>query len=663
MCGIAGIFSYSAHVPRRRSLERMVYTLTHRGPDGYGFFADEIAGLAHARLSIVDVEGGWQPIPDEAGRLWLICNGEIFNHPELRAGLQARGHRFRTDSDVEVILHLYEEKGPRCLADLNGQFALALYDRYEQSLFLARDRLGILPLFYARHQGAFYFGSEMKAIFAAEPGIPRRLDPEVLAEIFAFWAPVGERTVFEGVRQLEPGHWATVSRDGTVKIEEYWDFPKVDPDRHLTEGEAVHRLREILGDAVRLRLRADVEVGAYLSGGLDSSTIAALGQRQAAATLRTFSVTFEDAVFDESEQQQAMVRAIGTCHRTVGCTGGSIGAVFPEVVRHIETPILRTAPVPLYLLSGLVRESGCKVVLTGEGADEVWGGYDLFKEAKIRAFMGKDPGSALRPLLLKRLYPYLALSPTRSAAYASRFFASESSPERDPFFAHRPRWKTNGQLQLFFSPEVRERCNGNHMAALEQRFAGKLEGLDYFSRAQYLESKLLLANYLLCSQSDRVAMAHSVEARFPFLDHRMVELAWQVPPLLRMKALNEKNILRKAAQGLVPEAILARKKQPYMAPDLGSFFGRESPEYLDYYLSPVLVREAGLLDPEPVAQLLAKCRQPGRRGFRDSMAFVGILSTQILYETFVRAFACPTPEVLPNVRIGPVPSAAGAGRN
>lgn len=652
MCGIAGYFNIK-HAPEQgnRLLERMIWPLRHRGPDGFGFFQDKRAGLAHARLSIIDLEGGWQPITNEDKTLWIIFNGEIFNYPELRRQLIRCGHHFRTESDTEVIIHLYEEKGEDCLQDLNGQFAFAIYDQQNQRLFLARDRMGIRPLFYTFHDGRLYFGSEIKTIFSADTALPRALNPEVLGEIFTFWSPAGEETVFQDIRQLNPGCLLKIDQQGKITQKCYWQIPFADSSwSTASEQDLAEQLRELLIDATRIRLRADVPVGAYLSGGLDSSTITSLITHFTDNELKTFSVTFNDKVYDEQEQQQEMVDFLHTDHHSIRCSYTSIGESFPDVIRHTETPILRTAPVPLFLLSSLVRQNKYKVVLTGEGADEVLGGYDIFKEAKVRAFIGARPGSTCRPYLLKRLYPYLALSPSRSAEYAQKFFNTDASRD-DIFYGHRPRWKTTSGTHLFFSDDFAASVGQKPFVKLKSLWQDQLEGVDIFSRTQFLESRLLLGNYLLCSQGDRMAMAHSVEGRYPFLDHRLVEFACTIPPNLRMKALNEKNILKKAMVGLLPDGIVRRKKQPYMAPDILSFFGEKEPEYLEYYLSEKMLAEAGLFKPKAVQRLLMKCRKKARQGFRENMAFVGMLSTMILFDSYVRCFKTDVPLQLAKTRV------------
>ncbi len=657
MCGIAGFFNLAGGPEfNRRMLERMISPITHRGPDGYGFFMDDCVGLAHARLSIIDLEGGWQPIHNEDKTKWIIFNGEIFNYIELRSELERRGHKFYTDSDTEVILHLYEEKKEKCLDDLNGQFAIAIYDSEKKEIFIARDRMGIRPFYYTFYKNCLYFASEIKSIFSADPEIPRGINPEVLSEIFTFWMPGGDESIFNEIQQLRPGHWARIDHAGEFHEEEYWDISFTGQawqkdQAYRTEEEYAEGLRELLVDSVRLRLRSDVPVGAYLSGGIDSSAITSLVRNFTSNSLKTFSVTFSDHVYDERREQMAMVDYLQTDHHAVNCNYKKIADAFPEVIWHTETPVLRTAPTPLFLLSELVKQHDYKVVLTGEGADELLGGYDIFKEAKIRAFIKKNPNSTFRPLLLKRLYPYLALSPTQSSEYAKNFFDTEALVS-DIFYAHRPRWKTTERTKVFLSEEVIEQCNGsNPTKKIAGRYQAKLKGLDYFSRAQYLESKMLLGNYLLSSQGDRMAMAHSVEGRFPFLDHRVVEFACTIPPQYRMKVLNEKNILKKSMDGLLPDSIVKRKKQPYMAPDILSFFGDSAAEYIDYYLSEKMLNESGLFKQKAVSRLVTKCRKGGRQGFRENMAFVGILSTQIVYDKFIKNFQVNTPDNLENVRV------------
>jgi asparagine synthase (glutamine-hydrolysing) len=383
---------------------------------------------------------------------------------------------------------------------------------------------------------------------------------------------------------------------------------------------------------VRLQLRADVPVGAYLSGGLDSSGIVALVRASTATPVRTFSLAFAEPEFDESAHQQAMVRHIGTEHTTLRIEAADIGRAFQRFVTHAETPVLRTGGVPLMLLADEVRRQGYTVVLTGEGADEVFGGYDLFKEAKVRRFWARQPASAWRPKLLGRLYGYLANSPASNPALAAAFFGQGMEHIDRPVFAHLPRWSTSGRALGFLSPELRAAVAGfDPLALVESRMPDALMRWSPLARDQYVEAKTLLAGYLLASQGDRAAMAASIEGRFPYLDHTLVEFANRLPPQWKIHGLSEKHVLRKALAGLLPEDILARGKQPYRAPDCRSFFVDGRPlDYVADALDPDNVRACGLFDADAVARLHAKARAGRATGFADNQAFVGILSTQLL---------------------------------
>jgi len=636
MCGIAGGLALRAGAALDRgALERMIGQVQHRGPDGYGYLVDGPAALAHARLSIIDLSTGDQPIANEDRSVWVVFNGEIFNYVELRAELQRRGHRFATQSDTETLVHAYEEYGDDFVDHLNGQFAIALWDARRQRLLLARDRLGIRPLVWCEDGGRLLFASEVKSL---RPVLTHALaiDPQGLGQVFTFWSTVGERTVFAGIRNLPPGHRLVVE-GGRVRISRYWQWQPPAGPTPMTLDEAAEELRHRLIEAVRLQLRADVPVGAYLSGGLDSSGIVALIRNFTSTPVRTFSVAFDDPEFDEREHQQAMVRHLGTEHSTIVCRRADIAEQFPRLVRHAETPVLRTAPVPLMLLSGLVRDSGFKVVLTGEGADEVFGGYDLFKEAKVRRFWARQPQSTARPALLTRLYPYLRHSPVGRAGMAASFYGQRLQDTADPFYAHRPRWATTARTWNLLSPGVRSALHavdGDLQAELPAGFGDWSPLL----RDQYVESQTLLAGYLLSSQGDRVAMANSIEGRFPFLDHTVVEFANTLPDRFKLRGLTEKAVLRRALAPLLPHAVATRTKQPYRAPDSQSFFDDQgrAPDYVEALLDPARVTSSGLFDPQAVARLSAKCRTGKAIGFSDNMAFVGILSTLLLEEAMVR---------------------------
>ena len=377
-----------------------------------------------------------------------------------------------------------------------------------------------------------------------------------------------------------------------------------------------------------------------MSGGLDSSLTSALVSRFTDSSLTTFSVAFDDPEFDESRYQADVTQRLGGRHRSLRCSYADIGRVFPSVVWHTEKPLLRTAPAPLFLLSRLVREDDCKVVVTGEGADEVLGGYDIFKEAKIRRFWARQPGSKFRPLLLNRLYPYLPSLRAQSNAYRQAFFHVRDEDRADPLFSHLPRWDTASRLQLFFSDSVRDDLNGyDPRDEVRGLLPGDFAQWDPFCQAQFLEKAYLLPGYILSSQGDRMAMAHGVEGRFPFLDHRLVEFASKLPPGLKMRGLNEKYLLKRVAGDFVPQSVLHRPKQPYRAPDSKSFFGDAANplrfDYVEELLSPGRVQSDGLFQPEAVDRLVRKLRQGTAGGTRDNMALVGVLSTQLLVDQLI----------------------------
>jgi asparagine synthase (glutamine-hydrolysing) len=641
MCGIAGFVTQNGRPCDSHMVRRMIDMVNHRGPDYSGSHVDGSVGLAHARLSIIDLGGGHQPMCNEDKTVWITFNGEIFNYVELRDNLIKKGHRFHTQSDTEVIVHLYEEKGEDCVQDLNGQWAFAIWDSKHQRLFLSRDRLGVRPLFYTETGDGFLFGSEIKSLFAV-PSVRRAIDLEALDELFTFWVTLPPRTFFSGISELPPGH-SLVLEQGEAHVRPYWGLDYNSSLGTENEEEARTMLLDLLLDATRIRLRADVPVGAYLSGGLDSTVIAALVKKLGTTHLRTFSVAFEDKEFDESSFQNEASEFLKTEHQGVRCSSQDIGRVFPEVIWHTEKPVLRTAPAPLFLLSKLVREQGYKVVLTGEGSDEVFGGYDIFKEAKIRRFWAKYPESKFRPILLRRLYPYMKNLQSQSDAYLRAFFHVKKNDQSSPFFSHLPRWEMTSKLKNFFSKEARDQLKHcNAMGHLEAELPSRFWQWDSFSQSQYLEAAYLLPGYILSSQGDRMAMAHSVEGRFPFLDYRVVEFASSLSPQLKMKVLDEKYLLKAAVGGLIPRTIRSRSKQPYRAPDSQSFLiGPQAAklfDYVDELLAPKAIQEAGLFDAEAVGKLLDKARHGQVVSVKDNMSLVGILSTQIVVNQFIKNF-------------------------
>ncbi len=632
MCGIAGLLAYDGgRPPAVEQVQAMVDRLHHRGPDESGIYVDDAVALGHARLSIVDLAGGLQPIHNEDETLWIVYNGEIYNHAELRGVLLARGHQFYTATDTEVVLHMYEEQGSDCVQAFNGQFAFAIWDVRHRRLVLARDRMGIRPLHYTRQNGRFRFASEIKALQQGSPD----LDPIALDQIFTFWSPLPGRTAHRGIEELPPGHVAEVGYLGDMRITRYWTVPFRSAELQTQAGveDVVAQTRAHLEDAVRVRLRADVPVGCYLSGGLDSSGIAAITEQCFDHQLHTFGVRFEDDAFDEGEYQEEMVGWLGTDHVTQHAANEDIGLALADVMGHVETPLLRTGAVPLYLLSRTVRDHGYKVVLTGEGADEVFAGYNIFREAKVRAFWARQPQSSWRPRLLGRLYPYILDDP-RLRGMLTSFFGKGLEHPAHPLFSHLVRWSQTSRLKTFFSENLRERIGGyDGVAELTERLPPDFGDRDVLARAQYLEMGLLLGQYLLSSQGDRVAMAHSVEIRLPFLDHRLMEYLATVPGRLKMPGLNEKALLKRVLSPRLPPRITKRSKHPYRAPIAGSLLRGAARERVLGFVSDRALADAGLFDAAKVRRLLRKLEAEPASGEFESMALSGIVTTQMLMDS------------------------------
>ncbi len=624
----------------------MVASLRHRGPDALTGVVLDGCALGHARLSIVDLAGGAQPMTDGDTGVTIVFNGEIFNHVELRERLAAR-HAFRTRSDTEVILAAFLERGISCVEDFNGQFAFAIHDPRDGSLWLARDRYGKRPLFYAADGEGFHFASEAKALFASEAVRPA-LDEKALLETLHLWAPAGSRSLFAGVASLPAGFVAHLPAGGSLRLHRYWDLDLSDDrvEDDIPEARALAELEALLVDAVRLRLRADVPVAAYLSGGLDSSLLCALAQEQLGGTLQTFSVAFAQARYDEGAFQQRVADALGTEHHAVPVEDAEIGALLPAVVEHAESVLLRSAPAPLYKLSALVRQHQTKVVLTGEGADEVFLGYDLFKEVKVRQFWARQPNSAARPALFARLYPYLALS-KQSPQMVRQFYGLGLDAPDSLVFSHLIRWTNSGRVGRFLAPTFRERTAGHDpIAAVLDTVPERVHGWRPLARARYLEVKTLLSQYLLSSQGDRMLMANSVEGRFPFLDHRLADFAARMPDRLHLRGLTEKYLLKRLAAGRVPAEVVVRQKYPYRAPIAEALVGPAAPAWSRTLLDRDAVDDAGVFDGEKVARLVARlARQGSIPSEADNMALMAVASTQLLVRRFLEGTPLPAHHV------------------
>lgn len=652
MCGIAGWLNDAPNAPL---LRQMLHAIRHRGPESQGAYADQFASLGHARLSIVDVEGGRQPLTNEDETIWVIVNGEIYNHHELRAALQRRGHQFRTRSDCEVITHLYEEKGVAGFAELNGQYAFALWDSRTRKLVLCRDRFGICPLFYTVVGDRLYFASEIKALLQS-PEVKVELDYTTLGSIWTYWSPLPGRTMFRSIHEFPAAHHATVTPgQREVRPERYWrlDFTTKD----WSFAEAKEALAAALDDAVRIRLQADVPVGAYLSGGLDSSVLTSLAMNHA-RELQTFSIAFDAPEYDESAYQSIVAQHLGTQHHVLRCDRESLAAALPEMVRHAEAPQLRAGPLSMLLLAANVHEHDFKVVVTGEGADELFMGYDIFRETAVRRFMARDTTSRMRKRLTRHLYTYL---PDRDVLQRGLELTFQQRLDRagDPLFSHDLRWSKAARLQSYFTAEARAQFDPAALQAqLQAQLPPGFETWHWAGQAQALEITTFLSSYLLAAQGDRMAMASAVEGRFPFLDHRVVELANSFPMSFKLRTLRQdKYILRQLAAERLPETIAERPKLPYRAP-IREVVRSRAGGRLDDLLSVDSLRAVGLFAPEAARRLYEKVRTSDNSSEMEEMALFGVITTQLWHELFLTPPSSATTDI-PSTRI----AANGAAAN
>lgn len=633
MCGIAGIVDYSGKRVDGPVIEKMLCAINYRGPDESGIYLSDHTGIGNVRLSIIDLSTGQQPLSDLSGRFWIVFNGEIFNYPELREILVKKGYNLKTHSDTEVLVQLYALYGSECLQMLNGQFAFAIWDKVKEEVFIARDRIGIRPLFYNLSNGRFTFASEIKSIFTQKDIVPE-FSYENLSQIYTFWTAITPGTAFKNIYELSPGHYLKYNREG-IKTERYWELSYNDTFEGITMPEALENFRELFYDAVRIRLRADVEVAAYLSGGIDSSSTVAYIKDIEPGVLNTFSIGFRDRDFDETDYQNEAVKFLNTRHKSITCSSDDISRSFPKVIWHTETPVTRTAPAPMFLLSKLVRENNIKVVITGEGADEMLAGYDIFKEAKIRRFWANQPDSAIRPKLLTKLYPYLPQMRQANPAILKMFYGYKLEETDNPFYSHLLRWNNSNHIKKHFSEQLKSQLNGySPLDHLEQYLPGDFGKWDYLEKSQWLETSIFMSGYLLSSQGDRMAMANSVEGRYPFLDYRVIEFCNKLPADFKLNGLNEKFFLKKLMQGKIPDSIVKRSKQAYRAPIKSAFMTENAPEYVKEMLSPELFRKAGIFDYTSISNLLQKIELTGNSSEVDDMVLASVISTHLLFTMF-----------------------------
>jgi asparagine synthase (glutamine-hydrolysing) len=532
------------------TLARMAEAIRHRGPDDLGFYHDARAHLAQRRLSIIDVQGGHQPMTNETGSLWITFNGEIYNHAALRPTLEQAGHRYQTRSDTETILHAFEQHGPECLQLFQGMFAFAIWDAARRRLFCARDRLGIKPFYYYLDGRLFAFASEIKALLE-HPAISSFLAEDLLPEVLAFGYTSGDRTLFRNIHKLMPGHRLmldTAGADPELTIERYWDVPQAGGAEDLDASYWIAETRRRLEQSVDMHLMSDVPLGVFLSGGLDSSAIAALAQRAASRPVQTFAVGYSEAQFSELTYARQVAQAIGTNHREVTMGIDDFFGALPQLIWQEDEPIAWPSSVPLYFLSKLASEH-VKVVLTGEGSDELFGGYERYRWQKLnqrcaRAY-GMVPESVRRWIRHQTTtFPLLGASLRRKLRHT--VFGRELSFE-------------SLYLENFYGAFDPGASGENYMRYWTARPAGSR-----LARTLYADQKTYLVELLM--KQDRMSMAASIESRVPFLDHTLVEFAARIPDGLKIRGRAQKYILKEAVRDLLPRDIVHRKKMGFPTP-------------------------------------------------------------------------------------------------
>jgi asparagine synthase (glutamine-hydrolysing) len=574
MCGIAAFFSPRNNVSSQ-TLERATKSLHHRGPDSQGIWhsRDRRVGLGHARLSIIDLTTGDQPIANEDDTVHLVVNGEFYDFERQRRELEQRGHRFRTRSDSEVALHLYEDYGAHCVTHLRGEFAFVLWDEKNQLLLAARDRFGIKPLHYAFHEGTLYLASEAKALFAA--GVPAAWDDEYFHQ-HTTGPAMPHRTLFKNVHQVPPGYYLMAGKNG-FQLLRYWEFDYT-PAAELEatrrdERSYVEEFASVFEEAVRLRMRADVPVGCYLSGGIDSCSVLGFAARNSRAAIQAFTLTFDQAAYDEGEVAREMAQLAGANFCAIPIKQSNIADHFADAIWHSETLCSNGHGVSKYLLSRAVRDAGYKVVYTGEGSDEILGGYVHFRSDMLtHNVQGQDPAEVQR--LLKQLEE--ANSVSRGMLLPAGKTGAMESVERVLGFVPTCLrvFAAGGQQRTeLFSDEFRARFGNRDSARLfldGLDVPGVLNGRDPLNKSLFVWAKSFLPTYILNLLGDRMEMAHSIEGRVPFLDHHVVECLCRVPVSLKIRGMTEKYLLREAARPVITDTVYRRQKHPFLSPPVTS---------------------------------------------------------------------------------------------
>jgi asparagine synthase (glutamine-hydrolysing) len=622
MCGIAGFYAYKGgRAPEAPTLDRMLDVIWHRGPDDSGSHIQGPVGIGTRRLSIIDLEGGHQPMANEDGSVVVVQNGEIYNYRELLGMLRSRGHTVTTASDTETIVHLYEDHGDDFVHQLRGMFGLAVWDARRQRLVLARDRLGIKPLYYTDIGGELVFGSEIKSIIQ-HPGVEVRPNLTALGQFLALKYVPSPATMFEGIHALPPGHLLACDRDG-IKVERYWDLSFRRDAGPSSEEEAAERLEELLVDAVRSHLVSDVPFGAFLSGGIDSSTVVALMSQMLDSPVRTFAVGFEgDGQFvSELPYARLVAERWGTDHHEVLIGANDFIDRLEKVVWHLDQPIADEASLPNYMVSELAARH-VKMILSGEGGDELFAGYARYSFERLSPILTAVP----RPVRRLAVATVDRLPRMRRAKIALRALSEPDEARRltswFPLFNER-------RLDALLSDELRASLDGSVSDVFAEHL-GRADGREVVSRMLYVDTKLWLPDDLL-ARGDKTSMATSLEARVPLLDYPLVEYAASLPPSLKLRGKTRKYLLRKVAAKWLPEEVLTRKKEGFPTP-VSLWFRGEARDFLREHLSPETIRRRGLFNPSYVERLIDE----HDRGFADYGALLyGLLTVELWHRCYV----------------------------
>ncbi len=645
MCGIAGAIDLRGRrtFPVER-LRRMTAAIAHRGPDDEHTFAEPGVALGARRLSIIDLAGGRQPLSNEAGSVWVAFNGELFEHPELFADLKGRGHRFSTRCDTELWVHLYEEYGERFIDHARGQFAFSLWDRQRRTGYLGRDRVGIVPLYYAERDGWLLWGSEIKALLAS--GLIDPLpDVRGIDHVFTFFAAGASQTCFQGIESLPPGHWLKV-HDGRIELRRYWDldFPDAGTEQRWDDLRVpAGELERLLRAAVKRRLRSDVPVVTYLSGGLDSSVILGLCGHERNAPIRSYTIGLEQAGPDERSRAAETAALLGSPLTTVTMNAADITNAYPELITAAESPVIDTSCACLLRLAARVHRDGFRVALTGEGADEALAGYVWFRTQKI----GQTFGPGLHGLLMRGLLALIGGSTRHRPPWNA--IGGVRTPQQDVAeMVAQPR----GTL---YTPQMWERLHGSTAFDRLDVATERIKRWHPLNQALYTGYKIMLPGLLLMAKGDRVAMNSSVETRYPFLDEDLIAFCARIDPRYKLRMLREKWLLRKMAARALPPVIAKRPKTMFRATRSQAFLGPRRPAWVDQLLSPESLRATGYFDVTGTAaarRMLAERPALGlRRAFFD-FALTAVISTQLWHHVFCKGGLAdlPTwspPEVAP----------------